>query len=286
MSELSPGAQREVVSLARQVAREMIQAQGRGEGGLVSGVPLFRWGLALVDGHAGDEVTVRLDGDADAIHAVNATGRYLAASSRALVTVFPSGLAAVTGGGFDPHEASLTQIAGEVLQANAGSIVVPVPQSFNSLRIVGQFRNSSANNDEVWLRLNGDSGTNYYYQYLTHDSVFGAGSGAAALTGWRLAGAPGTGSAAGNHGVVEATLHHYQYAGSREPVLSWKRHHASSTSNVMMTAAGTYFGAAVPVTQLSFHPLTVAGGGSGSILAGSSWAVYGVGRRLGSTVSP
>ncbi len=105
----------EVIDLATAVARAMVDATVRGDGGIAFPVPLHRAATVTGDTMAGATATVRIDGDDDQSFAVNATGLFLSRGSRVLLLLPPPHgsyvigvLNDATGGSFRPGRTGVT----------------------------------------------------------------------------------------------------------------------------------------------------------------------------------
>lgn len=80
---------RQITEIAMRTAAEAIRNLGRGTGGANLPISTLRLGTVGGEANSGDEVSVRADGDVNAVPAVNASGHALSAGDRVLIQWSP-----------------------------------------------------------------------------------------------------------------------------------------------------------------------------------------------------
>lgn len=162
-----------------------------------------------------------------------------------------------------------TRLAETVLGSAAGSVsIASIPATYRHLRVVVTTRgDASANNVQLLLRLNGDSGANYSYETIQADLTTVSSGRSTAATSIDIARIPGATAPANFFTTTTIVLGNYRGA-------TWKTatatgHGASSTAAPMWFATtGDYSGTSA-ITQFTIVPAT------GNLVASTVVTVYG-----------
>lgn len=163
-----------------------------------------------------------------------------------------------------------TQIGTTVLGANAASITINVPAGFTHVQGVFTARQDSGSGGAFCaLQLNGDTGSNYVWQYTLGGSasITAAGSGATA-TSMRIGVIPGSGDTANCFGVGSFTIGNSKSAVFK-PVTSNFEAILGTTTSYSGTLGGSWQSTAA-VSSVTLLPA------SGNLVAGSSLTLYGL----------
>lgn len=92
--------------------------------------------------------------------------------------------------------------------ANVTFSSIPSTYSALQLRVIGR-TTYAATSWEIWMRFNGDSGTNYTYHYLYGDATGGLAGGFTGQTLVRIGDATGSTATASVFGVAICDIHNY-----------------------------------------------------------------------------
>lgn len=163
-------------------------------------------------------------------------------------------------------------IGSTILTGSAASVSLSIPSGYNHLQVVVTARGDTAGTGGqfFFLRFNGDSGSNYVYQYLygVGATTTSANAGGA-TTGVRVGVSPIASDAASYFGSANIVCGNISSAVFK-PVTSNFTSAVSASSGYAGTGGGCWLSTAA-VTSVAVFPV------SGNFVAGSSMSIYGWG---------
>lgn len=171
--------------------------------------------------------------------------------------------------------AGMTKIAEQILVGNAAVVTFSsIPSTYRALKVVWTARDDWAgfNADNIWMRINNDSGANYRYanSQVNNNAVIGANAVAAAkgLIGINARG----GAAAGIFAGGDITISGWNAPHTNHLVYNFTSGIFDTGVNTgwFLNGSGSYIGAG-PYTRLDFIPDDT----GRNFVAGSQFVIYG-----------
>lgn len=168
---------------------------------------------------------------------------------------------------------TLQLIQSTTLTATTGSVVVPVPAGYTALQMTWQARTTSVNtNDNMLLRINGDTGANYSWQVMaglnTGLTTTPGISQTSFLIGTAVGGAGSAGLFGTGHlsitGIAQAATQDMQITGT------WYACWSNTAATSQVGTAGGQYASAANTSSVTFLPA------AGSFASGCTFAVYGL----------
>jgi hypothetical protein len=168
---------------------------------------------------------------------------------------------------------ALTQLYNITLGANGAFDQSSISGSYNDLICVVTARCPGTGTDNFGMRINGDSGTNYYWEQLVSSAAAATASEARGVTVYaQITPLPGTAATSTMWSYTELTL--YNYAGSATKAWRYKGFYSVGTAsgNMLMYDGGGFWNSTAAITRLQFGDATSF---PGNLLAGSNLRIYG-----------
>lgn len=214
--------------------------------------------------------TFAIDTTAEAERIRDVIGAALVAGSNITITIDDGAdtitIAASGGGGGD------ILIERYVAGGTDASKTFTIPSGHTALKIkaVGRTTNSSAQN--LLLRLNGDTGSNYVWQLVQAANTAATGVTSTGTTSLIVGTLPGSADTTSSPGVSETTLFRYTDTTFHKAVhgTHYTTTNTSTSNQIVRTHGGTWRSTAA-VTSMTLFP------GAGNFAAGSVIEVWGVG---------
>lgn len=168
-----------------------------------------------------------------------------------------------------------TVISSQTLSGAAANLdFTGIAATYSLLRLYLLLRTDRAStNDTVMLRLNNDSGANYYWQYINAAGAGGAVTAEGiAATSAQAGFAPGSTATAGRFGVIVLELPFYAATAANKVFTSeYSAAIANTSGNTYRTVFGGTWASASAVTRLTILP-----GIGTNFLADSRGVLYGI----------
>lgn len=157
-----------------------------------------------------------------------------------------------------------------VFEADAATIVVPIPPIYKHLTIYSMGRDTSSNTSSTALtvQINADAGSNYDLQTLTATGTTVAGVAVSATTYGYAGSLAGGNQTAGKAAAAVAHIPHYGSSFFKTILANWQGY--PSDSAYSSTVAVTQWKSTAPIYSLTF------GSWAANIAAGTVLSVYGV----------
>lgn len=173
----------------------------------------------------------------------------------------------VAGGGGSFALITDTLAGGAVASFNFAAIV----GSYLHLRLIFQARSDQGAAQVVSLRLNGDSGANYYSESISGAAGVAGASEFLGATSGRIGVVPSTAAAAGNAGLIVIDIANYAATVfNKNWVALGGRQESTATSNTIEENYFGRWGSTAAVTQVTILPA------AGNFIAGSRCTLYGI----------
>ena len=164
-------------------------------------------------------------------------------------------------------------IGQQVLGGTSATITFSsIPQNFNHLKLVVMARtNTSAGAVNVKCAINGDSGSNYDYQYIAGNNTTNSAA-AAVASSLSFIGTITSATASANYsGLIESTFFCYKNTTFYKSILTRSGYATASTSVAQFADIITSWRNTAAITSIALTDVS-----GGSFITGSSFYLYGV----------
>lgn len=163
-------------------------------------------------------------------------------------------------------------IYSQILQVDSANVEVAIPSTYNTVVIYGSGSITGANGGNIWAQFNGDTASNYTWQFIKGDGATVSSTHDTADPYVALGVFGTTGAGAGVNGSFRAEIIHSQGQWKKN-VLS---HAYTAEFNDLYLLGGTWQNTA-PIQRIEiFATDNTLAKGSASLAAGSLFSVYGL----------
>ena len=158
-----------------------------------------------------------------------------------------------------------------MLAENKATIEVPISGAFKHLLIIGSGRTTeAAYSSTVGARFNGDSGTNYRYQYDGGANATQIAAQGTGVTGMIIGNMAGASADANAVGCLFAILPNSFGALYKSSISVAGAHQGAAAADMLVSSLVGFYQSTNPVASMTILP------GSGSFVAGTAISVYGL----------